>query len=253
VSNIFNAYASYYDLLYKDKDYKSEGRYVVSLLNQNKLFSGSMLELGCGTGKHAAVFADLGFVTHGIDSSIFMIDQANDRKSDTNIFELGDVRSFRANKKFDAVVSLFHVASYQTKNRDLLDMFLTAATHLEKDGIFIFDFWNGSAVLSQKPTKRVKKMSDTNFEVVRTATPKLNSLQNTVNVNFDILIKSIKNNKSETIKESHLMRYLFIPELKYLLNESGFEVLESLSWLSNDKLSVKDWQGLIVAKKIISS
>jgi SAM-dependent methyltransferase len=250
VSNIFNAYASYYDLLYRDKDYKSEGGYVVSLLNQNKLFSGSMLELGCGTGKHAEVFADLGFVTHGIDSSIFMINKANDRKSDTNIFELSDVRSFRVNKKFDAVVSLFHVASYQTENKDLLDMFRTAESHLNKGGIFIFDFWNGSAVLSQKPSIRIKKMSDTNFEVERTATPKLNSLQNTVNVNFDINIKNKKNNKSETIKESHLMRYLFIPELRHLLNESGFEVLESFSWLSNDQLSTNDWQGLIVARKI---
>lgn len=250
MSKVFNAYASYYDLLYRDKDYKSEGSYVVSLLNQNKLLSGSLLELGCGTGKHAEVFADLKFVTHGIDSSAFMIEKANDRKSDINFFELGDVRSFRVNKKFDAVVSLFHVASYQTENKDLLDMFRTAESHLNKGGIFIFDFWNGSAVLSQKPSTRIKKMSDNNFEVERTATPKLNSIQNTVNVNFDITIKNKKNNTSEIIKESHLMRYLFVPELKYLLNESGFEVLESLSWLSNDNLCTNDWQGLIVARKI---
>ena len=45
------------------------------------------------------------------------------------------------------------------------------------------------------------------------------------------------------------MRYLFLPELINMLDDLNIEILESLSWMSNDKLSLDSWQGVIVARK----
>ena len=45
--------------------------------------------------------------------------------------------------KVDAVVSLFHVVSYQTTNGRVLDMFRNARDHLEPGGLFLFDVWYG--------------------------------------------------------------------------------------------------------------
>jgi hypothetical protein len=64
----------------------------------------------------------------------------------------------------DAVImsafTIFHVFSYQTTNGDLVAALTTAKEHLNPDGILIFDCWYGPAVLSNKPTIRVKTIED---------------------------------------------------------------------------------------------
>ena len=129
MNKVFDAYAAYYDLLYQDKNYHKEAKYILRLLEDNGISSGKILELGSGTGKHAEEFAKMGFCVHGIDLSPEMVQEANHRNNNNLegqlYFEVGDVRNFEAGKKFDAVISLFHVISYQLKNEDILAMFNT--------------------------------------------------------------------------------------------------------------------------------
>ena len=51
-SPIFEAYGRYYDLLYRDKDYTAEVKYINSLLYQHGVLGNELLELGSGTGRH---------------------------------------------------------------------------------------------------------------------------------------------------------------------------------------------------------
>ena len=164
MNKVFDAYAAYYDLLYQDKNYHKEAKYILRLLEDNGISSGKILELGSGTGKHAEEFAKMGFSVHGIDLSPEMVQEANHRNNNNLegqlYFEVGDVRNFEAGKKFDAVISLFHVISYQIKNEDILEMFRIAAKHLKTNGIFIFDFWYGPGVLTDPPEVRQKRLED---------------------------------------------------------------------------------------------
>src|SRR4051812_39412924 len=122
MTEVFDAYAAYYDLLYRDKDYPGEARYVQSLLRRHGVGAGAIIELGCGTGKHAEQLARLGFSVHGLDLSPSMVAIARKRTpadlASQLQFDVGDARSARLNRKFDAAISLFHVASYQTANED---------------------------------------------------------------------------------------------------------------------------------------
>jgi len=144
VEPVFNAYAAYYDCLYQDKDYKSEIDYLHSVLIEYSVFDGQILDLGCGTGKHAQYLATLGYKVIGCDLSEEMVQRANielpDRLKHLVTFNVGDVRTFRLGGKCDAVISQFHVASYQILNEDIQSMINTAANHLNSNGIFIFDF-----------------------------------------------------------------------------------------------------------------
>ena len=156
MSLIFDAYSTYYDLLYRDKDYAAESKFISEILESHiGSKKGSILELGCGTGIHAEHLSNMGFDVTGVDLSAKMIEVARSRSSKTFNskikFAVSDVRSVRLNSKFDSVISLFHVASYQTSNFDILSMFETASTHLKSNGIFIFDCWYGPAVLSNPP------------------------------------------------------------------------------------------------------
>jgi len=49
---LFERYAAYYDLLYRDKDYAAEVDYVLHTLHEAAPQIKAVLELGCGTGRH---------------------------------------------------------------------------------------------------------------------------------------------------------------------------------------------------------
>src|SRR5260370_40837549 len=76
---VFDAYARYYDLLYRRKDYAAEAAYVDSLLRRYEVPGRRLLELGCGTGRHATELASLGYTIHGIDRSDVMLEEAEMR------------------------------------------------------------------------------------------------------------------------------------------------------------------------------
>jgi SAM-dependent methyltransferase len=250
MNKVFDTYAAYYDLLYQDKDYELEAKYILDLLYKYNFKSGSILELGCGTGKHASFLTNWGFNLHGIDCSESMVDIANSNMEHKNaFFEVADVRTFRLDKSFDIVLSMFHVASYQTSNTDLKNMFLTAAHHLNSSGILIFDFWYGPAVLKNMPSSRIKKMNNNEIKVVRYANPEIKCNENIVDVNYKIEVTNKIDGQKSLFSEKHSMRYLFLPELTSILEELNIEILDALSWMSNDELSLDSWQGLIIARK----
>ncbi len=250
---VFDAYATYYDLLYRDKDYGAEAQYVQTLLARHGVTRGQLLELGCGTGRHAEHMARLGFGVHGIDSSPSMVELAQQRapadvRSDLR-FEVGDVRTSRLGSRYDAVISLFHVVSYQSTNEDLAAMFATASTHLKDGGIFLFDFWYGPGVLTDPPAVRVKHMNNGPVRIVRIAEPALHPNENLVDVNYTVLVMPDPSRPVTEIKETHRMRYLFLPELRNLLQAAGLQLLAAEAWMSGEELTRGSWQAVVTARR----
>lgn len=167
--SVFGAYSAYYDLLYRDKDYRAETAYVQSLITRYAPGTRSVLDLGCGTGRHALLLAEHGYAVCGVDMSEHMLGRADSRltalraleQSDPGTpriaadFVHSDIRSVRLKRSFDTLISMFHVTSYQTTNADLEAAILTAKLHLNPGGVFIFDCWYGPAVLTIRPSPRL--------------------------------------------------------------------------------------------------
>lgn len=244
---IFNAYAKYYDLLYKGKEYSVEAEYVISLLKSHLGGVKRVLELGCGTGAHAEMLARMGVYVHGVDLSAEMLARAEARKASLPAeiaarltFSHGDVRSVRMETTYDAVISLFHVMSYQTSSADLKLTFETAAAHLAKGGVFLFDFWYGPAVLLQRPEVRAKRLADDDVVVTRIAEPVMYPNENIVDVNYSMFIEDKTTNTIHQVVESHRMRYLFLPELVELRG-SKFRELSNHAWLLNKAPGADSW------------
>ena len=51
--NFKKFYSKYYNLVYKNKNYKSEVNYISRILKSEKKYIKNILELGSGTGAHA--------------------------------------------------------------------------------------------------------------------------------------------------------------------------------------------------------
>lgn len=256
MSTVFDSYARYYDLLYRDKDYVAESEYVASHIRAHAPQAKRILELGCGTGAHAEHLARMGYVVHGVDMSEEMLARAEARKAALPAevaarmsFCHGDVRAVRTAETYDVVVSLFHVMSYQTTNADIVAAFKTAAINLSQGGIFLFDFWYGPAVLTQKPEVRVKRLEDRVIKVTRIAEPEIHVNENVVDVNYTVFIELKKEKRIEQVQEKHRMRYLFLPELGQFLLNAGYEVLSQYQWMGNQVPDEATWAGFVIARK----
>ena len=252
---VFGDYARYYDLLYRDKDYIGEAQFVHQLLQRHGTEPRSILELGCGTGTHAQLLAKAGYDVHGVDVSETMLKQARDRQAHLPSevaarldFSLGNIQEIRLDRTFDAVISLFHVVSYQTTNAALSGTFATVKAHLKPGGIFIFDVWYGPAVLNNSPTVRVKRLEDQDILVTRIAEPEMSPNRNEVEVNYQVFIKEKSSGAVAELKESHQMRYLFVPEIEWLLENSQMELADYREWMSDREAGLETWGVYFVGK-----
>lgn len=246
--SVFGSYSQYYNLLYADKDYQGEADFIHQLIDRYQPNTKSILELGCGTGIHAALLADRGYEIHGVDLSSDMLSQAEAKHHANTTFSLGDARTVRLDRQFDTVLSLFHVVSYHTTNAELLAAFETAKVHLKPNGIFIFDVWYGPAVLNNRPSVRVKRLENEQIQVTRIAEPDIYPNLNRVDVNYQIQITDKATGSVDTIHETHPMRYLFTPELELIAAQSGMSLLHSGEWLSDATPGLDSWGTFFVMK-----
>jgi len=242
-------YAQFYDMLYKDKDYESESNYIISLIKKYNPEAKSILDLGCGTGRHAELFSYKGFIVLGVDRSKYMLNEAMNRKNNSLDFIEGDIRFLKLDKKFDVVTALFHVLSYQITNKDVESLIRTAYNHLNKDGLFIFDFWYGPAVIIQKPEVRIKELENENIKFIRVAKPMIDFSRNVVKVCYKIFVADKKNKTFLEHEEIHPMRFFFDPEIELFIENIGFKLEGRFSWLKFEQPSENDWSVVWVVRK----
>jgi len=246
---VFGRYSAYYDLLYADKDYVAEAEYVLRLLRHAAPAVCSVLEFGSGSGRHGRLLAGHGLDIFGIERSETMVAAAklqapgSSQAGKKGMFDCqqGDIRSVNLERTFDAVISLFHVVCYQTSNADLQATFVNAARHLQNGGVFLFDVWHGPAVLSERPSVRVKRVEDATTRLTRIAEPELDTNLGTVTVRFTILAEAKENGQLTTFHEEHPIRYLFPMEIDALAAQNGFEIERMEEYLSGNEPSTSTW------------
>jgi len=251
----FASYAPYYDLLYHDKDYSGEALFLSSLLRSFCPSVSRVLDFGCGTGTHARHLSDLDFSVLGVDASETMIERAQINRaalatvhSRRLTFRHGDIRTVRLGEQFGSIVSLFHVLSYLTENDDLLCAFQTIRAHLSPGGICIADCWYGPAVLNLRPSVRVKQFDNEGTSILRIAEPVLHPNENVVDVNYTLWIRNAADERIETIRETHRMRYLFMPEIRFLAKQVGMELVDAREWMTGREAGLDTWSVYFVLR-----
>jgi SAM-dependent methyltransferase len=226
VADVFGPeYAAAYDALYEEKDYLGECDLIERIFQQYG--QGEMrrvLDLGCGTGGHVWPLAERGYQVVGVDRSPFMLERARARGVSAR-FELSDIAALDLpDPPFDAAVMMFGVLSYQHTNADLQAALSSARRHLRPGGLLFADAWYGPAVLSQRPSQRIKVIDRPGEQVIRVASSDLDTRHNLCTVNYHLWRISEQRVLAET-REVHTMRYVFAPELELFLSGAGFELL----------------------------
>ena len=248
---VFDEYAQYYDVLYQDKDYEGEAKYIAGLLKKYAPKAKHLADLGCGTGRHAELLTNYGYTECGIDMSEDMLAAAKQRAAgnESLSFACASLQDFTLEEPADAVTALFHVMSYQSTDK----MFLAALHNVDRNvrhgGAFVFDCWYGPAVLLQRPELRVKRMENQNVRVTRIAEPLIRENENIVEVHYDVFVENKMTKEIHEIRENHIMRYFFPEEVRSALGNTGFELLDSFEFMTGKPLSKDSWGACFVARR----
>jgi SAM-dependent methyltransferase len=200
---------------------------VIQLVRSFNANASEMLELGCGTGKHAEIFCRNGFSVTGLERSADMVAIAKEKNIKNFTPLVADISNYKLEQKFEVAISLFHVVSYLTTNQMVLSCFNSTRKHLEEGGLFLFDVWYSPAVYHEQPETRIKRLASDNVSVTRLAEPFVHYNENVVDVNYEVIVKDNATGMTDVFTELHPMRHFSWPEIELLAMLSGYKLLHA--------------------------
>lgn len=243
-----------YDLFYADKPYEEEAVFVDGCIKEWGARNASrLLELACGTGKHARQFARLGYHVLATDYSEDMIRCARERSvenPDFLDFKVRDMRQPQVNQdSYDAVVCLFDSIGYVQTNEAVMTVLRSAHQALAKGGVFVVEFWHAAAMLRDYDPVRVRKWAMEDRSIIRISETELLPADQLAKVSYSVY-ELFKNGLYNEIKETQVNRYFLVPEMDAYLRSAGFsQVHFSPAYNRAEKISEKTWHIIAVAVK----
>jgi len=132
----YSKFAKYYDKLMSDP--KDKVNLIDSWIKKYHPQAKSVLEIACGTGAILNLLKNKYDVT-GLDLSKAMIEIAK-KKIPSVKFHNKDMTNFKLDQKMDIILCIFDSINHLQNFKDWQKVFNNVKTHLNENGLFIFDF-----------------------------------------------------------------------------------------------------------------
>ena len=242
---LFENYANGYEQEPYIKGTKGETDFIEEELNFDK--SKSVLDIGCGTGRHSIELSKRGYDVTGIDFSAAQLIKARQNSIKENVsinFVRTDARYLYLKKRFDLVIMVcegaFPLMETDEMNYSILK---NAASALSLNGKMIFTTLNGLFPLFHSVRDFINKHYENDIS-------KINS--------FDLMTfrdysEFEFTDDSGNKKILHCNERYYVPsEITWLLKSLGFSKIkilgaESGNWKRNKELTTGDFEMLVVA------
>jgi len=241
ILGIFNKFGEYYDLTYrKTMDYKKDCDILENVFKVLKKKPKSILDVGCGTGSHALIFARRGYSVAGIDVSKVMIGKAKAKAEKEKVeidFHVQDMRRIELNRKFDCAISMFGALGFVHLHKGLVDTLSGLTQHLNKGGLLIFEFWNVGGVRAS-PHQRWMEAKDQNVTLYRLSESSFDHLTNIMTLDMKFIVVH-KDKPVESFTEKFKMRCYTLAEIRQYLENTGFKVVAAYDWDAEDREELK--------------
>ena len=138
----YTSFAAVYDMFMDNIPYEEWASYVISLLREEGIDDGLVLDLGCGTGSLTEILAREGYDMTGIDLSPDMLQIAMEKRMESGrdiLYLNKDMREFELYGTVRAIISICDSMNYLLEKKDLVQTLRLANNYLDPGGIFIFD------------------------------------------------------------------------------------------------------------------
>jgi len=253
MSSYLDRHAELYDVFYADKPYAAEASFVAELLGAlGTRPPARLLELACGTGRHARELERIGYNVVGTDYSKDMLACARQRGAETGskvTFVDADMRTLDLpGQLFDGVVCLFDSIGYLQTNEAILGALRAARQHLRPDGALVLEFWHAAAMLRGYDPVRVRRWKTPEGEVVRISETTLDCFRQLGHVAYEII--ETRNGVTTRFQETQTNRYFLAQEMRSLLEQAGFEAARWCAGFSlTDTIGADTWHIVVAARR----
>lgn len=210
-----------------------------------------ILDVGCGTGRHAIELSNRGYSVTGIDLSETQLERARQKAKmrDMKIdFQRQDARNLSFRNEFDAAIMLceggFPLMETDEMNYEILNC---VTKSLKEHGKFVFTTLNGLFPLHHSVEEFCASARTEDNAVYRSNTFDLMTFRDH---NITELEDDFGNKKILECNE----RYYVPSEISWLLTSLGYKTIHISgaklgAFSRNDKLTTEDFEMLVIAEK----
>lgn len=224
--------------------------------------SQEILEIACGTGRITIPLLLNKKKVHAIDYSSEMISILHN-KIDTDFPLLkdqleitnADMRNFDLNKKFDTIIITSNSLNHIETNQDVVRTLQTMKKHLTDDGILVFDILNPkfnflirdpNGIYDEEILPYTK--SNTFFKTWENNIYSPSEQINYVTYYYQFCDEH-GNSTNDEIKKMKLKVRLFFPkEMDFVIESSGFKIINKFDWYDHREWSGKTGEQIYVLK-----
>lgn len=243
---LFNKYSCKYEEESFTQGTIGEVDFIEKEIEQDK--DCNILDIGCGTGRHAVELANRGYNVTGVDLSGKMLEKASQKAMEAEVdieFRLADARNLPFKKEFDLVIMIceggFPLMETDEMNFQILE---NAAKSLDKDGKLIFTTLNGLFPLFHS----VKDFINANSK-------SQSNIGNTFNLMTfrDEYLFETEDDDGNKLSLKCNERYYVPSEITWLLNTLNFRKIDIYgcklgAFSRNDPLTTEDYEMLVIAE-----
>jgi ubiquinone/menaquinone biosynthesis C-methylase UbiE len=136
---VFTESAAFYDVLYSFVDYGAAVREIRATLDAQAPHANSLLDVGCGTGRHLELLRER-YEVEGLDINPTLLTAARERCPDVTFHE-ADMADFELERRFDVVTCLFSSIGYVRTEERMRNSILCMRRHLNPGGVLLVEPW----------------------------------------------------------------------------------------------------------------
>ena len=160
--------SEYYSLLYKHRDCGEAKLFLDNLISLLKIPSGSsILDCGCGKGRHSIYLNEKGFEVTGIDISEKSILEAKKSEKKNLAFYVHDMRNLFRINYYDVALNLFTSFGYFEKDHENDKAIKSISSAIKKHGWFVLDFMNAQKEINGLIPQEKCQLNGIDFEIKR--------------------------------------------------------------------------------------
>lgn len=245
---MYEGFANVYDHMMNHIPYEEWFERLKSYLAEHGITSGTICELGCGTGVMTELFAGAGFQMIGVDQSADMLAIATTKKMKTGsdiLYVEQKMENLELAEPVDAIISVCDSINYLLQEEALNAVFERVHKYLKPGGYLIFDMKTAycyrNIIGNQTWVEQDEEVSYI-WENYYYEDSDINEYMLT------IFRKQQDSDLYERIEEAHYQKTYTIPALKILLNQNGLEIVDCFDETMQEKPTENSERVYIVAK-----
>ena len=162
--------STYYHKLYSHRTDEEAKNFIDNLLSELHPAPGSsMIDVGCGTGRHSKYLASQGFQVTGIDLAFSNIKEAQKSQSASLRFFLHDMRIPFGRQNFDYVFNFFTSFGYFNNDDEHTKVVRNMSEALRPGGVLVLDYINHVYAKTNLVAEESRELDGITYNITRWA------------------------------------------------------------------------------------